>query len=123
VLQYIFPLFRELNTPFIVNTQVQSTQTIYIKAKLTEATSVIMAESAALALAATITDCMNLTNVNFLSDYEQLVHFLNVDDQSNPPDWRIKYFTQLFSNHSRSKQSRLFKINRSLNTTADALAR
>jgi hypothetical protein len=45
---------------FIVNTQV----------KLTEATLVIMAESATLALAATITDCMNLTNVNFLSDCE-----------------------------------------------------
>jgi hypothetical protein len=57
---------------FIVNTRVQPTQTIYIKAKLTETTLVIMAESAALALAATIADCMNLTNVNFLSDCEQL---------------------------------------------------
>jgi len=105
---------------FIVNTQVQPTQTIYIKAKLTGTSSVLMPESAALALAATVTDCMNVTNVNFLSDCEQLVHFLNAADQSYPPDWRIKYFTQLFSIHSRC---RLFKITRSLNTTVDALAR
>jgi hypothetical protein len=45
-----------------------------------------MAEAASLAFAALVTDRMNLTNINFLSDYEQLVHFLNAPDQSNPPD-------------------------------------
>lgn len=88
----------------IVNPQVQPTQTIYIKAKLTGSSSVLMAEAAALALAAAVTDCMNLDNITFLSDSELLVQFLNAADQSNPPDWRIKYYTQLFSNHSRCMQ-------------------
>jgi hypothetical protein len=61
-------------------------QTIYIKAKPVGCTSVLMAEAASLAFAALVTDRMNLTNINFLSDYEQLVHFLNAPDQSNPPD-------------------------------------
>lgn len=39
---------------FIVNTQMQPTQTVYIKAKLTNSSSVIMAEAAALALAAAV---------------------------------------------------------------------
>lgn len=108
---------------FIVNTQVQPTQTVYIKAKLTNSSSVIMAEAAALALAAAVANSMDLNNINFLSDCEQLVHFLNAADQSNPPDWRIKYFTQLFANHSRCRRSKIFKIPRCLNTTADTLAR
>ena len=90
---------------------------------MTGSSSVIMAEAAALALAAAVTEGMNLNNINFLSDCEQLVHFLNAADQTNPPDWRIKYFTQLFSNHSSCRQSRIFKISRTLNTTVDALAR
>ena len=50
-----------------------------------------MAEAVALALAASVTEAMNLSNVNFLSDCQQLVHFLNAADQNNPLDWRIKY--------------------------------
>jgi ribonuclease HI len=81
---------------FILNLQEQPTQAMYIKAKLHACTSVIMAEAAALALASVIIDKLNITGVNFLSDSEQLVHFLNKEDLSNPPDWRIKPFTQLF---------------------------
>ena len=82
----------------IVNTEVQPTQTVYIKAKLAACSSVLMAEAAALALAVNVTQHINLTNITFLSDCEQLVQFLNAADHSNPPDRRIKHFTQLFSN-------------------------
>jgi hypothetical protein len=107
---------------FVLNMQAQLTQAIYIKAKLAGCTSVLMAEAASLALASTVIDSLNL-NINYLSDYEQLVHFLNEADHSNPPDWRIKHFTQMFSNHARTRESKIFKINRRLNTTADALSR
>jgi hypothetical protein len=81
-----------------------------------------MAEAASLAFAALVTDRMNLTNINFLSDYEQLVHFLNAPDQSNSPDWKIKHLTQMFSNLTSTRESRIFKISRRLNIIADALA-
>jgi hypothetical protein len=108
---------------FILNMQVRPTQAIYIKAKLAGCTSVLMAEAASLAFASTVIDRLNLNSVNYLSDCEQLAHFLNEADHSNPPDWRIKHFTQMFSNNTRSNESKIFKINRHLNTTADALAR
>jgi hypothetical protein len=41
---------------------------------------------------------MNLTSINFLSDNEQLVKFLNSSDHFHSPDWRIEHFTQMFSN-------------------------
>jgi len=84
---------------------------------------VIMAEAASLALASAIIDKLNLSGINYLSDCDQLVQFLNADELSNPPDWRIKHFTQAFSNHSRGRSSKLYKIQRRLNTTADSLAR
>jgi hypothetical protein len=78
---------------FIINTQVQLAQTIYIKARMTGATSVLMAEAAAMALAAIITHHLKLQPIIFLSDNQQLVHFLNTPDQTNPPKWRIKHYT------------------------------
>jgi hypothetical protein len=53
---------------FIVNTNSQPVQTIYVKATLSEATSVFMAEAATLALVALITDKLGLRQVTFLSD-------------------------------------------------------
>ena len=73
---------------FFVNTQIQQAQTIYIKAHMSRAQSVIMAEAAALAIAA-----MVFNNTVFLSDCQQLVGFLNQSDLTHPPDWRIKCFT------------------------------
>jgi len=108
---------------FIINTQVNPAQTIYIKAKMTRATSVLMAEAAAIALAAIVTDRLHLQQINFLSDNQQLVHFLNAEDQANPPDWRIKHFTQVFTNHTRQGNRRVFKIQRSQDRIADNLAR
>ena len=76
---------------FIINTQIHPAQTIYIKAIMTATTSVLMAEAAAMALAAIVTICLGLQQAIFLSDNQQLVHFLNGLDQASPPEWRIKY--------------------------------
>jgi hypothetical protein len=53
---------------FIVNTTFQPPQTIYIKATLHAAASVLMAEAAALALAAVVADKLGFQQVHFLSD-------------------------------------------------------
>ncbi|OQU90593.1 hypothetical protein SORBI_3001G004550 [Sorghum bicolor] len=66
---------------------------------------------------------MNISDCHFLSDCQQLVYFLNREDITNPPDWRIKPFTQIFANCVTNRQSYLHKIHRSLNSTADSLAR
>jgi hypothetical protein len=76
-----------------VNPQVQPVQTIYIRAQLSQALSVLMAEAAALALAAIIADRLHYNNVTFLSDCQWLVHFLNSTDLTNPPEWQIKHYT------------------------------
>lgn len=106
-----------------VNTQVQPAQTIYIKAQMSAAHSVIMAEAAALALAAMINDALDFNNTAFLSDCPLFVDFLNQNDQTHCPDWRIKSFTQLFTNSLSHRQAKVIKIKRNLNTTADSLAR
>lgn len=71
---------------FILNFQVQPTQTIYIQATLTNCSSVLMVEAASLALTSCITQAMHIHHCNFLSDCQQLVYFLSKDDLSNPPD-------------------------------------
>lgn len=97
---------------FILNFQVQPAQAIYIQAKLQTTTSVIMAEAAILALASVVVDRLGLTVINYLSDYEQLVQFLNTAAPSDPPDRRIRPFAQFFSNKARNRDSKIFKIHR-----------
>lgn len=82
-----------------------------------------MAEAAALALAAAVNDRLNVNNTTFLSDCQNVVQFINAADQSTPLEWRILPFTQLFLNLTTNRRSGLYKINRSLNTTADSLAK
>jgi hypothetical protein len=65
---------------FFVNTQVQLAQTIYIKAHMPTTQSMIMAEAAALALTALVNNRLSFNNTAFLSDCQQLVHFLNSAD-------------------------------------------
>jgi len=65
------------------NTQVQPVQTIYIKAQVSRVQSVLMAEAAALALAAMVNDNLNFNNTTFLLDCRQLVDFLNQRDQEH----------------------------------------
>jgi hypothetical protein len=52
-----------------------------------------MGEAAALAFGATIVKALQIQYCNFLSDSQQLVHFLYQEHQQNPPQWRIKPFT------------------------------
>ncbi|XP_021318754.1 uncharacterized protein LOC8083452 isoform X2 [Sorghum bicolor] len=108
---------------FFLNTRVQPAQGIYIKAKLEACSSVLMAEAASLALASIIIDRLNIDRVSFLSDSELLVHFFNQTHHNDPPDWRIKHFTQTFSNHIISREPKIFKVKRSSNSIADTLAR
>lgn len=107
---------------FFLLMQEQNTEAIYIKAKLHACTSVLMAEAAALALASQVAHKLQITGINYLSDSEQLVHFLNKQDLTNPPDWWIKPYTQLYSNNTISASATIYKIHRSLNTTAHNLA-
>lgn len=101
----------------------QQVQTIYVKATMSAASSVLMAEAAALALAAIITEKIGLQRVNFLSDNQQLVNFLNAQDQTNPPEWRIKYYTQIFYNSTAPRNTRLYMIQTTQNQTTYTLAR
>jgi ribonuclease HI len=107
---------------FIINNQVHPVQTIYIKAAMKGTSSVLMAEAAALALAATVTKHLDLQQVLFLSDNQQLVNFLNNPNPDDPPDWRIKYYTQTFINLSNATAHRVHRIKRDQNCTADTLA-
>jgi ribonuclease HI len=108
---------------FIVNAISEPPQTLYFKAALDATTSVLMAEVAALALAAIITNKLGLQQVTFLSDNQQLANFLNEQDQSNPLDWRMKYCTQIFGNSITQRHSTIHRIHRTQNQTADDLAR
>jgi hypothetical protein len=73
--------------------QVNPPQSVYVKAAITYSSSVLMAEAAALALAATITHQLHLQHTNFLTDNQELVHIFNASDHTNPSDWRIKRYT------------------------------
>lgn len=51
---------------FIINMQVHPPQQVYIKAAMSDSTSLLMAEAAALALAAIVTERLHLQHTNFL---------------------------------------------------------
>lgn len=85
---------------FIINTQQQLTISMYIKATMPSSTSVIMAEAAALALAASLISAMHMQAPIYLTDNQQLVNFYNRTDHSSPPHWSIKFYTQKFNNHN-----------------------
>jgi ribonuclease HI len=68
-----------------VNMQVQPPNAIYIKAIVKEVSSVVMAEAAALALAASTATNLGFMQVSFLTDSSQLYHFLLGSEQSHPP--------------------------------------
>jgi hypothetical protein len=84
---------------------------------------VVMAEASTLALAATIASNMGLMQVSFLSDCSQLHQFFLASDQANPPDGRMKTYTQQFKSCATRTQASLFKTNHNDNTVADSLAK
>jgi hypothetical protein len=102
---------------FILNTDVNPPFSVFIKAFMQDSTSVLMAESTALALAASVCRSMNLEQLQFYSDSQLLVDCLNGPDPSNPLDWRIKPFTQIIQ-HSLNTSYKVYKIPRAHNMMA-----
>jgi ribonuclease HI len=90
---------------------------------MTGVPSVLTAEAAALALAALISERLGFQQVNFLSDNQQLINFLHDSDNANPPDWTMKYYTQMFYNSTQSRSILTRRIQRAQNQAADALAK
>jgi hypothetical protein len=107
----------------IVNSQMQPIQNIYIQGSIDNSSSVLLAEAAALLLAASMADRIHLHSPNYLSDNQQLVSFFNGTDHSSPPDWRIKNFTHQFMNYNKQNNFKIFKIRRQANQTAHLLAK
>lgn len=103
---------------FIINNQ----SAIYIKAMLRNSSSVLMAEVAALAVGAKIISALGIQHPFFLSDNQQVVNFFNGNHHDNPPQWKIKPFTQCFINNTSNNNARIFQIHRKLNITAHVLA-
>jgi len=96
---------------------------VFIKTTMQESYSVIMAESAAMALVSDILNQLQCRNTTILSDNQQLVYFLNGVNLSNPPDWRIKPFTQFTANLLSGTSSQVHRIKRNQNQMADSLAK
>lgn len=97
---------------FIVNTQVHPTQSIFIRAAMKDSSSVLMAEEAALTLAATVLEALHMFPSTILSDNQQLVHFLNGSQLDHPSDWRIKPYTQIISSKMNATTMAIRKISR-----------
>jgi len=108
---------------FIINTEENPPTSIFIKAFMQESSSVLMAESAALALATNLLNQIQCRRSIILYDNQQLVHFLNEPNHSNPPDWRIKSYTQSAANLLSNNSLQVRRIKRSRNQMADSLAR
>jgi len=94
----------------------------FIKAKISNITSVLMVEAAGLALAASIISLLQTNDISFLTDNQQLVNFFNGQDLNSPPLWEIKPFTQRFLNEVSNQNIQVLKIARGFNATAHTLA-
>jgi ribonuclease HI len=88
-----------------------------------DVSSVVMAEAAALAMAASIAIKFGFMQVSFLTDSSKLQQFLSTLDQNNPPDWRMLTYTQQYLSSTTQIQASLFKISRTDNLEADSLAK
>jgi len=108
---------------FIINTDENPPISIFVKALLQESSSVLMAESAALALATDLLNQIQCTRYTIFSDNQQLVYFLNKSNLSNPPDWRIKPYSQSAANLLAIYSTQVRRIKRTQNQMADSLAR
>lgn len=95
---------------------------IHIKAQAKGCSSVLMAEAASLSLASRISARLGIRHVNFYMDSMILATFLNGTNFDQPPDWRIKPYTQRFINDAKEISARVHKISRRLNSKAHTLA-
>jgi ribonuclease HI len=76
---------------FIDNTEIEPSFSLFITTTLQE---VLMVESTALALATSFCRKMGLQHINFFTDNQLLANCINGENPSDPPDWRIRTFTQ-----------------------------
>jgi hypothetical protein len=74
-------------------------------------------------LAASTATNLGFMQVSFLTDSSQLYHFLLGSDQTHPPDWRMKTYTDQFHCSAAQMQASLLNISRNDNCTADSLAK
>ena len=81
---------------FLFNPSQNLTTTLYIQAQAPSVQSVLMAEAAALTLAANITKHLNINSVTFLTDSQVMVNLYNSRDLENPLHWNIKNDTTTF---------------------------
>jgi hypothetical protein len=79
---------------FIINTNVNPLLSMFIKAYMQDSTSVLMVESTALALAISFCRRMNLEHLSFFRDSQLLVNCISGLHPNDPPDCRIKPYTQ-----------------------------
>jgi hypothetical protein len=86
--------------------------------------SVLMAETAVLALATSLLNRMGFAfpAANFFTDDQLLANYINSPDHSNLPDKRIKPYTQIVTTTS-SDSYKVHQIRRSQNQMADSLAK
>ena len=106
---------------FIINTDENPPISIFVKALLQESSSVLMAESTALALATDLLNQIQCTRYTIFNQH--LVHFLNQSNLSNPPDWRIKPYSKSAANLLAIYSTQVRRIKRTQNQMADSLAR
>jgi len=95
---------------------------LYIKALINNTTSVIMAEAAALALAALVSTMLQIEEISYLTDSQLLVTYLNGPDLRNPPHWDVKPFTERFLSSVANRRIQVLKVQRDMNATAHILA-
>jgi ribonuclease HI len=107
----------------IVNTQMQPASKIHIKAILKDTSSVIMAEAAAISLAAKVLNALQVHEAYILSDNIVLLQYLGEQDRIHPPDWRMKTYIQHFDEALQTSSFSISKIDRNNNDEADFLAR
>lgn len=81
-----------------------------------------MAEAIALSLVSEISARLEMIQVYFFTDNLILANFLNGVNRENPPDWKIRSYTQSFINHEKNRIIQVMKIERSQNLTAHILA-
>lgn len=114
------PLMREAGTGVFI---LDPRRKLMIQVKaMTMANSVLMAEAAPLSLAGTITSRLQFQEIYFLTDSQQMAHFYNGKDYSDPPQWDIKPHAQKFLNAVSSMNWKVAKIDRKLNITVHSLA-
>lgn len=82
----------------------------FIRARIDQVSYVLMAESAAMALAAKICDLLRFSDMSFLTDSQILASFFNGPDLDKPPQWQIKPYTQKFLNAVTNCNWKVFKV-------------